>query len=54
MNKDQELLSSSGVYELIIGEHCYVGSTKRCIKTRIQEHINLLKNNKHYNKNMQK
>jgi len=41
------------IYEIHIGEHIYIGSTKRNAKARITEHIRLLKLNKHYNRNMQ-
>ena len=43
----------SAIYEIRIGEHVYIGSTKRNAKIRIREHINLLNKNKHYNKKMQ-
>lgn len=41
------------IYEIFIGEHVYVGSTKRNGKARIKEHIKLLKAGTHYNKTMQ-
>ena len=41
------------IYEICIGAHTYIGSTKRNAKTRITEHIRLLKQNRHYNKKMQ-
>lgn len=41
------------IYKIYIGEHIYIGSTKRNAKSRISEHIRLLKQNKHYNHKMQ-
>ncbi len=43
----------SGIYKISIGEHTYIGSTKRTIWVRIKEHERLLKKNKHYNTIMQ-
>lgn len=42
-----------GVYCIHIGNHTYIGSTKRNIWVRIKEHERLLKHNKHYNKKLQ-
>lgn len=41
------------IYKITIGTHQYIGSTKRCAKVRIQEHIRLLIHGKHYNSIMQ-
>ena len=42
-----------GIYYIVIGEHTYIGSTKRSIWVRIKEHERLLRKNKHYNKRLQ-
>ena len=41
------------IYKITIGTHLYIGSTKRCAKVRIQEHMRLLFKGIHYNKRMQ-
>ena len=41
------------IYKITIGTHQYIGSTKRCAKVRIKEHIRLLIKGKHYNSIMQ-
>ena len=41
------------IYKIYIGEHIYIGYTKRNARDRISEHIRLLKQNKHYNHKMQ-
>jgi len=43
-----------GIYCILIGNHTYIGSTKRTIWVRIKEHERLLRKNKHYNKKLQK
>lgn len=37
------------VYELVFPHGSYIGSTKKKVETRVKEHLNLLKKNKHFN-----
>ena len=50
--KDLEL---TGVYQIknIINNKIYIGSTKQCIRVRINHHLKALRNNKHKNTHLQ-
>ena len=45
--------SLAAIYQITIGTHKYIGSTKRNPKIRISEHLYLLEHGKHYNKKLQ-